>query len=62
MGKIVTPMDFAMAGLKVWRVQAQNAALATMEFTELAHTLAARPQPGRASQRAAAGAGSGRTE
>jgi hypothetical protein len=44
MSRIVTPMDFALAGLRVWRVQARTAALATMDMTEIAHEMMA-PKP-----------------
>ncbi|MEO1676852.1 MAG: hypothetical protein AAFU80_01695 [Pseudomonadota bacterium] len=36
MSKIVTPMDLAMAGLRVWTFQAQQAALATLTMSEAA--------------------------
>lgn len=39
MSKIVTPMDVALAGLKIWRVQMQTATLAAMDMTEMTHGL-----------------------
>jgi len=43
MSRIVTPMDLALAGLKLWKVQARTAALATMEMTEVAHGMVTPP-------------------
>lgn len=36
MGPMLTPMDFAMAGLAVWRRHAQNAAITGMRMGGLA--------------------------
>ncbi len=43
MTKMVTPMDFAMAGLKTWQLQMQSAAVIGMRVAGMAGTWAMPP-------------------